>query len=192
MNQANTRYRMAILEMCEREVGTLEEPPNSNKIKYNDWYYPKGHPYFTNPKPWHYCGTAVSYIYYFAAQHVNRLHGSPLVETLRGNGMSQLGYHYIPTFDNYARNQGWNVSKEMVQPGDIVNFEWNGQKDGRGMEDHTGIFEKWDRAPGWFYCYEGNTTPEGVEGNQSNGGGFYRRRRHVSTVATFINVIDAA
>ena len=173
--------REAIIEFAEREIGTTEFPAGSNRVKYNDWYYPVGHDYFRVSIPWHWCGTFVSYIYHYASQHLDV--SNPLYDLPnRPNGVTELGFHYVPTFDNWAKKHG----KTTLNPkeGDIVLFDWN--KD--GLEDHTGIFVKWHNS-NQFWCIEGNTS-DSNKGSQSNGGGVYLRLRHKSLVSSFVNVID--
>lgn len=47
--QATTSAK-AFLEMCQAEVGTTENPPNSNNVKYNTWFY--GHEVSGKDYPW--------------------------------------------------------------------------------------------------------------------------------------------
>ncbi len=70
-------------------------------------------------------------------------------------------------------------------PGDVCVFDWENDK----FEDHIGIFIKWDEPHKWAICIEGNTSPD-EKGSQSNGGRVCRKRRHVSTIEGFYNLID--
>lgn len=48
-----------LIERAKAEIGTTEYPPNSNKVKYNDWYY--GREVQGSQYPW--CATFVSWLY---------------------------------------------------------------------------------------------------------------------------------
>lgn len=77
-------------------------------------------------------------------------------------------YTYVPTLTAHAKRTGRQVFDP--QPGDIALY-WRGE--------HTGIVERPMDEDGYFDAIEGNTSP-GYAGSQSNGGGVYRKRRHVS------------
>jgi hypothetical protein len=68
------------------------------------------------------------------------------------------------------------------KPGDLIFFDWGGSQN-PAAADHvgflTGVYENGDLA-----TIEGNTQ-SGNSGDQSNGGGCYRRRRPRSTVVLF-------
>ena len=54
----------------------------------------------------------------------------------------------------------------MPKPGDIVFFDFPG---GSEIADHVGIVVK-DNLDGTVVTVEGNSTPDGKQGSQSNGG----------------------
>lgn len=67
------------------------------------------------------------------------------------------------------------------KPGHLAVFNF-----GQG---HVGIVEEWLEG-GWFYCIEGNTGPSGAVSDSTTGGdGVYRKRRHVSQVREFVEVL---
>lgn len=91
------------------------------------------------------------------------------------------GFHQCAAGYNYWRSQRKLTTDP--RPGDIVLFDWNKDK----WADHTGIFKGWlDEKHQYFYAIEGNT---GI-GNDSNGGEVMIRKRHVSMVLAFANIIN--
>lgn len=48
-----------IIQRAKAEIGTFESPPNSNKVKYNNWYY--GQEVGGNRYPW--CAAFVSWLF---------------------------------------------------------------------------------------------------------------------------------
>ncbi len=69
-----------------------------------------------------------------------------------------------------------------VQPGDVVYFDWGGSQT-LSRIDHVGFVET--VGNGSVTTIEGNTLPAGQVGDQSNGGGVYRRQRPLGTIACF-------
>ena len=121
---------MKIIEIAEKEIGQVENPPNSNKTKYGKWFGIDG-------SPW--CGMFVSWVYAQA--------GFPLgkIQTSKGFAGCQ-----------FALNRFRETKRTTILPyqGDLVFFDWN--QDGR--VDHVGIFvRKIDND--FFETIEGNTSP---------------------------------
>lgn len=91
------------------------------------------------------------------------------------------GFHGCAAGYNY-----WKSQRKITldpKPADIVLFDWN--KDGHS--DHTGIFKGWlDEKKQYFYAIEGNTAV----GDDSNGGQVMIRKRHISMVRAFVNILD--
>lgn len=48
-----------IIDLAKKEIGTKESPPNSNKVKYNTWYY--GREVAGQQYPW--CATFISWLF---------------------------------------------------------------------------------------------------------------------------------
>ena len=118
-----------VLQLAIKQIGTKEEPPNSNKTKYGKWFGCDG-------VAW--CAMAVSWCY---AQS-----GFPLGKIGYSKGFAgcQTGYAHFKATGEITTNP---------QPGDIVLYDWNGD----GRFDHTGIFEAWVSV-GSFTAIEGNTA----------------------------------
>lgn len=135
---------MKIIEIATAEIGTKENPPNSNHTKYGEWFG-------LDEVAW--CGIFVSWCYHHA--------GFPLGKI----GFSK-GFAGCQTAVAHFRKTGEITT--TPQPGDIVFFDWNGDK----RFDHTGIFVKQINSK-YFETIEGNTSFT----NQSNGGEVMKRQR---------------
>lgn len=119
-----------LIEIALAEVGTKENPPNSNLQKYGELYN-------LNGKPW--CGLFVSYVYEKA--------GFPLPKI----GYRFNGFAGTQTALYVFRKNGKIVSEP--EEGDIVFFDFNKDK----RPEHVGIFvRKIDDE--WFESIEGNTS----------------------------------
>lgn len=118
-----------IIEIAMKEVGTTENPPNSNKTKYGAWFGFDG-------VAW--CAMFVSWCYAMADFAL------PQIGFKKGFAGCQTGYDYF-------RRKGWITDKPVA--GDIVLFDWNGD----GRFDHTGIFVEWITNIS-FNSIEGNTA----------------------------------
>lgn len=163
--------RDAIIEMAEQQMGVTEFPAGSNKVKFNEWYYPEGHPYFIDSRPYAWCGTFCSYVYYFAGFPM------PAIDSI-------LGVHYVPTLYSKAKALKWATNEP--KRGDLVLFDF--MNDGKTFAQHIGIFEKWI-GHDLFTCIEGNTSSN-ERGSQDNGGGVFKRTRNKRHVVLFVNLID--
>lgn len=151
-----------LLKIAAAEIGTVEHPAGTNKVKYNHWLY--GRDVYDGDRPgtkYPWCGAFVSWVFYIA--------GYPLGRIDYLNGFA--GCPYAVT--NVHK---WGKIVTDPQPGDVVFYDWNGDK----RYDHTGIFEK-DLGNGKFSAIEGNTAV----GNDSNGGAVMRRDRSYN-VAIFV------
>ncbi len=120
-----------IIQIARTEIGVSEQPPNSNKQKYGEWFG-------WNGVAW--CAQFVSWCYSTA--------GFPLgnIGFVKGFAGCQSAYsHFLAT-------------KEITthpQEGDIVLFDWNSDH----RYDHVGLFVKWiDEKKGVFETIEGNTS----------------------------------
>jgi peptidoglycan hydrolase-like protein with peptidoglycan-binding domain len=122
--------RQTIIDTAASQNGTKENPPNTNKTKYGEWYGMNGV---------HWCAIFVSWVYDQA--------GHPL-----GQIDSPKGYHYCPSAYNFWKRNN-RITKDP-QPGDIVLYDWKGD----GLSDHTGIFVTWVKPGETFKAWEGNTS----------------------------------
>lgn len=118
-----------IIEIATAEVGTKEQPENSNETKFGEWFG-------LNGVAW--CGIFVSWVYAMAGKQLPKI------------GFSK-GFAGCQTAVKYFKDNN-KITVNPV-PGDIVFFDWNAD----GRVDHTGIFIK-DFDGIWFKTIEGNTS----------------------------------
>lgn len=147
---------MKLIEIAEREIGTVEEPVN--KVKYNDWIYNKP----TSGAPYAWCGAFVSWVFDQA--------GVPL-------GTIDLKRGFVGCPYAVANIHKWGVQVTVPTEGCIVFYDWQGD----GKFDHTGIFVK-DLGKGLFEAIEGNTSFK----DNSNGGQVMRRSDRKYKHAIFV------
>lgn len=138
-----------ILALARRELGTVESPPGSNQVKYNQSYY--GRPVSGDAYPW--CVTFLWWLF-------------------REAGASELFYAggktaSCGTLRSWSRRQG-QFASEGFRPGDLVFYRFSGS----GGPQHVGIVES-VRPDGRIVSIEGNTGA----GNDANGGAVQRRVR---------------
>lgn len=158
---ADKDFRKVALEVAIGEIGTKENPPNSNRVLYSDWYGLVG--------PW--CAMFVTWCYTKAGNK----HFDP----------KKARWAYCPFMVADARNNRNGlkmVSAAEVKPGDIVLFDWQGD----GVSDHVGLFEGWKKKGSTFTAIEGNTSLS----DNSNGGQVMRRDRKIKEVICFARVLD--
>jgi hypothetical protein len=120
---------MKIIETAIAEIGTKENPPNSNLTKYGEWFG-------LNGQAW--CGQFVSWVFFHAGFPL------PSIDFTKG----YAGCPYAVTNVNK-----WGKIVTIPQSGDVVFYDWQGD----GKWDHTGIFVK-DLGKGYFQAIEGNTA----------------------------------
>ena len=142
-----------ILKVARAEIGYKESPANSNRTKYNRWYYGSD-----IPAAW--CAIWVCWVFW-KCNAISLLPG----------GKKDA---YVPTIADKIIASGRSVGKANGKPGDIVTFDWNSDR----SSDHVGIIEKKNRD-GSYMTLEGNTAV----GNDSNGGEVMRRTRYQSQIS---------
>ena len=95
---------------------------------------------------------------------------------------NEHGFIYCPDLEKFAiKNKLVVADHTKAQPADIYLFDW----EGKGIADHVGIIEK-NLSNHFLQGIEGNTSGEGVLGSQRNGGGVYRRNRHIDATIRMI------
>jgi CHAP domain-containing protein len=144
-----------------RELGYVEGANNDNK--YGRWYGMNHQPY---------CAIFASWC--------DQTSGSPTDSFNQG-----VAYAYVPYIIADARLGYYGLSiTSSPRPGDLVCYDWSRD----GEYDHVGIFESGNNSS--WTDIEGNTSPDN-NGNQSNGGGVYRRQRSTADAAiVFVRVAE--
>ena len=125
-----------VLSIARRELGTREEPANSNRVKYNTWYY--GREVSGKAFPW--CMAFVQWVFANA--------GVSLPMRTASCGLLMEA----------AKKSGQWVTKDY-RPGDVVIYDFPGD----AATDHTGIIEKVTLTG--VVAIEGNTSEAGSQSN---------------------------
>jgi hypothetical protein len=123
-----------VLQVARAQLGITEDPPGSNRVFYNDWYWGED-----AAEPW--CAAEVSWVFWTA--------GLPLpASTDKGFASCRAGAAW------FQRQDRWAGGGAIPQPGWLVFFDW-----GAGIH-HIGIVE---HAVGVrdLYSLEGNTDERG-------------------------------
>jgi len=126
----------SVLSIARGELGIKESPPESNRVKYNTWYY--GREMSGKAYPW-----CMSFVQWCFAQA-----GVPL--PLRTASCGSLM--------RAAQKSGQWVTKDY-RPGDVVIYDFPGG----AATDHTGIIEKVTLSG--VVAIEGNTSQAGSQSN---------------------------
>ncbi|MBP5460704.1 MAG: S-layer homology domain-containing protein [Lachnospiraceae bacterium] len=147
-----------VLDTARGELGYTENPPGSNKCKYNTAYYNKevSGPYY----PW--CVTFLWWVFREAGERMAFFGGGDTASC--GN---LLRWYQV---------QGLSVPKSDVQPGDIVILNFSGTQATQHCGLVVGITNR-----GRIETIEGNTSP-GLEGSQDNGGSVALKVRYPSQI----------
>lgn len=148
--------RTKIIEIAKKEIGTTENPKDSNKTKYGEWFE-------LNGVKW--CGIFVSWVYWHAGFKIPNI------------GFSK-GFAGCQNAVMYFKKKAW-ITKDP-DPGDIVFFDWEGD----GRYDHTGIFVEWvDGMRLQFKSIEGNT---GLKNQSNGGQVMERTRTNKGVIFVHI------
>lgn len=145
-----------ILAEAKKYLGMTEDPPNSNHVIFNSWYY--GTEVYGSPYPW--CMAFVQYVYSHA--------GCPLPFRTASCGALLRWYK--------TNEPDCIIPVGKAQAGDIVIFDFAGGAD----TDHTGICEGVGRLT--ITTIDGNTGTK----NEANGGAVMRRTRNRNLVRAVI------
>ena len=103
-----------VINLALSQIGTKEEPANSNNVKYNTWYY--GKPVSGSAYPW--CMTFIQWLF----------------AELKAEYLLPIKTASCGTFMKAAQKAGLWVTSEYL-PGDIAIYDFPGG----GNTDHTGL-----------------------------------------------------
>lgn len=139
------------IEIAKKELGTKEQPFQSNNQKY-------GLSLGQNGVPW--CALFCSWV---------------MVQT--GLKLPKINIAYCPDWVNWFKKMNHYYEKTTTpQIGDFVFFAFSKKGIANNWAEHVGLVEKIN-PDGSIVSIEGNTS-SGLEGSQDNGGGVYRRTRN--------------
>lgn len=142
-----------LLTIAEKQVGVKEDPPNSNRVRYNTWYY--GREVSGKEYPW--CMVFCQWCFDQAKVKV----------PVRTASCS--------TMLSYARKVNAYVGRTQLKPGDLILFNFN-DPNNTSVATHCGILKNQNGSK--LQVIEGNTSI----GNDSNGGMVMIRDRTISQV----------
>lgn len=151
-----------VVKIARGELGTMEDPPGSNRVKYWD-SYDKSY----QGQPW-----CVSFLWWVFQQAGERM-------AFFGGGKTASCGMLL----RWYKEQSLTVPVEQVQAGDIVLLNFSGGKD----PEHCGLVERVSNIinlgnglPVSVWTIEGNTSPS--DGSQSNGGMVCEKTRYPSQI----------
>ena len=148
-----------IVKKAVKEIGVKEKPVNSNKVKYNTWYY--GKEVSGSAYPW--CCAFISWLFYKTG-----------AANLLCNGQKVA---YCPNVESYYKKINRWYPNTKGKKGDLCLMDF-----GKGRASHIGIVEK-KNSNGTYIVIEGNTS---ISSND-NGGSVMRRVRSVTTSSAVKN-----
>ncbi|MET0016475.1 CHAP domain-containing protein [Oscillibacter sp.] len=124
----NDEKRASVIKWAESQLGVIEWPSGSNKVKYNDWYYGK------TGAAGAWCMAEVQWVFERA--------DLPLpVKTASCTSLA-----------SYAKQHGQWVTNGF-EPGDILFMHWGKDK---AVTEHVGIVKEVKGK--YVVTYEGNTS----------------------------------
>lgn len=144
-----------LMELCKEDDGYQES--GNNDTKFGKWFG-------LNNQPW--CAMSASKKYFDAGMLTSV---APKSKT--------KGFASCDEWLKYLTKNNQLVPIGQAQRGDIVFFQF----DDDAQPDHVGIAQFHNKALKYINCWEGNTS-SGKSGSQSNGDGYYLKRRGYSTI----------
>lgn len=145
-----------MLSLALSQIGTQEQPPDSNRVKYNTAFY--GKEVSGSAYPW-----CCAFIWWLFGQV-----GRP--ELFFGGKKTAS----CTTLYQYYRKLGQTIPPEQAQPGDLVFYVFDGNSN--GIMNHIGLCER--SANGSVTTIDGNTGTQ----SDANGGAVMRRTRSLRYV----------
>jgi hypothetical protein len=142
-----------LMELCKASLDYTEGP--NNDTIFGKWYG-------LNNQPW--CAMSASKMY-FDAGGITAVSAKP------------KGYASCDEWLKYLTKNNQLVPIGQAQAGDIVFFQF----DDDAQPDHVGIVKWHNTTLKYVQVYEGNTS-SGKAGSQSNGDGYYLKKRDYKTI----------
>lgn len=149
-----------VIATAKAEKGIKEDPPFSNKIKYNKWYY-KG-----SNIPAYWCATFLSWV------------------ITKATGGYPVRFENCPFWMNYHKQYKTFIPKTgKAEIGDIVFLAFSDSDLKAGIPSHVGLVTQ-VFPDGSVMTIEGNTS-KSEKGSQSNGGEVAEKRRYQANIVGF-------
>lgn len=142
-----------VLELCKASVGYTEG--TNNDTTFGKWYG-------LNNQPW--CAMAASKMYFDAGM-------------IKAVANTKKGFASCDAWLKHLAKNNQIIPIGQAKAGDLVFFQF----DEDAQADHVGIVKSHNTLRKVFYVYEGNTS-SGKAGSQSNGDGFYLKKRDYKTI----------
>ena len=142
-----------VLELCKSALGYTEGA--NNDTIYGKWFG-------LNNQPW--CAMAASKMFFDAG-------------AIKAVANTKKGFASCDLWLKYLTKNNQLVPLGQAKAGDLVFFQF----DEDAQPDHVGIVKGHNTVRKVLYVYEGNTS-SGKTGSQSNGDGFYLKKRDYKTI----------
>jgi hypothetical protein len=142
-----------VIELCKASEGYTEGP--NNDTTFGKWFG-------LNNQPW--CAMSASKMYFDAG-------------IIASVANTKKGFASCDAWLKYLTKNNQLVPVGQAQRGDLVFFQF----DEDAQPDHVGIVKFHNTKLKYIQVFEGNTS-SGVAGSQSNGDGFYLKRRTYKTI----------
>jgi hypothetical protein len=142
-----------VIANCEASLGYTESP--NNDTTFGKWFG-------LNNQPW--CAMSASKMYFDA-------------DAIKSVANTKKGFASCDAWLKYLTKNNQLVPLGQARRGDLVFFQF----DEDAQPDHVGIVKFHHTTLKYLQVYEGNTS-SGKSGSQSNGDGFYLKRRDYKTI----------
>ena len=142
-----------LLAICASNLNYTET--GDNDTKFGKWFG-------LNNQPW--CAMSASKMYFDN-------------DCIKSVSDKAKGYASCDAWLKYLTKNNQLVPIGQAQPGDLVFYQF----DTDAQPDHVGIVKSHNKKLKYLQVYEGNTS-SGKTGSQSNGGGYYLKKRSYGTI----------
>ena len=142
-----------LMKICESHLNYQEG--TNNDTTFGKWFG-------LNNQPW--CAMSASKMF-FDNDAIKSVSDKP------------KGYASCDAWLKYLTKNNQLVPVGQAQAGDLIFYQF----DADAEPDHVGICKGHNKVLKYMYVYEGNTSADG-KGSQSNGDGFYLKKRTYGTI----------
>ena len=142
-----------VMDLCKASLGYTEG--TNNDTTFGKWYG-------LNNQPW--CAMAASKMYFDAGM-------------IKAVANTKKGFASCDAWLKYLTKNNQTIPIGQAKAGDLVFFQF----DDDAQPDHVGIVKSHNTLRKVLFVYEGNTS-SGKAGSQSNGDGFYLKKRDYKTI----------